>query len=408
MDQELAENYDSIEREIKSSLRSMIASGSKAAISILLNTLNGWPDHPYGFSSVGYHNADGQWVHVTEPPDLSEDAVRNKEQKLIEIILDSVSRGRQVWVYVEMTIKHDVQVRLEKLLRAQGLDVRILRSTSVPSAEREEWIRANAKANVVISNPALVKTGLDLFDRSGSYNFSTLIFYQTGYQLDTLRQAAARSNRIGQWLDCQVHYLFYADTMQESCVSLMAKKASAAQAIDGKLTTSGLAASSSEDTSAAMALAKMLISKEPSQKLVSNWPLAPAAPVPTPVVTASLPGPVVGFAATEKLEEITPKPNLPEQTLPQDRPVLVPSVSSVRYLITEARMKQWTNQSTAIRQAFLASPSKARQMLRQLTVAMLRLDPSEQDRVQQAIGWEDLLNQIQPSQRGDTLAVAGA
>ncbi|MFM7931214.1 MAG: hypothetical protein ACKO9Q_26185, partial [Pirellula sp.] len=109
MDQELAENYDSIEREIRSSLRSMIASGSKAAISILLNTLNGWPDHPYGFSSVCYHNADGQWVHVTEPPDLSEDAVRNKEQKLIEIILDSVSRGRQVWVYVEMTIKHDVQ-----------------------------------------------------------------------------------------------------------------------------------------------------------------------------------------------------------------------------------------------------------------------------------------------------------
>lgn len=425
MDQELAENYDSIEQEIKSSLRSMIASGSKAAISILLNTLNGWPDHPYGFSSVGYHNADGQWFHVTDPPDLSEDILRNKEQKLIEIIRDSVSRGRQVWVYVEMTIKHDVQIRLEKLLRAEGLDVRILRSTSVRPAQREEWIRANAKANVVISNPALVKTGLDLFDRSGSYNFSTLVFYQTGYQLDTLRQAAARSNRIGQWLDCEVHYLFYADTMQESCVSLMAKKASAAQAIDGKLTTSGLAASSDEDSSAAMALAKMLISKEPSQSVVSLSALAPAATVripaldavddaprvltvPMPAPTQPSPTPVVEMDATRNLEEIAPKPILPKQTVPQDRPVLVPSVSSAKYVITEARMKQWTNQSTAIRQAFVASPSKARQMLRQLTVCLRNLDPTEQDRVQQAIGWEDLLSQIQPSSRGGQLAAAGA
>jgi hypothetical protein len=71
-------------------------------------------------------------------------------------------------------------------------------------------------------------------------------------------------------------------------------------------------------------------------------------------------------------------------------------------------MKQWTNQSTAIRQANIESPSKARQMLRQLTVAMRNLDPTEQDRVQQAIGWEDLLSQIQPSSRSGQLAAAGA
>jgi hypothetical protein len=71
-------------------------------------------------------------------------------------------------------------------------------------------------------------------------------------------------------------------------------------------------------------------------------------------------------------------------------------------------MKQWTNQSTAIRQAYMESPSKARQMLRQLTVAMLNLDPIEQDRVQQAIGWEDLLSHIQPGQRGARLAATGA
>jgi hypothetical protein len=398
MDEELAENYDHIEREIKSSLRSMIAAGSKAAISILLNTLSGWPDHPYGFNSVGYFNSVGQWVHVTEPPELDQGTLRNKERKLLELVKDSVARGRQVWIYVEMTVKRDIQVRLESLLKAEGLDVRVLRSNTVKASEREEWIRQNATANVVISNPALVKTGLDLFDRSGVYNFSTLIFYQTGYQLDTLRQAAARSNRIGQWLECEVHYLFYADTMQESCVSLMAQKTNAAQAIEGKLTTSGLAASIEIEASAAMALAKMLIAKNDTQRVAR-----PSVPV-----ASCLPGVTVPTAQILSKSEPIP---LPIQS--PSRPMSHSSQVQPQYVVTEARMKQWVHQANAIRQAFttVAQGSKARQMLKQLAKCLELLAQEERLKVESAMDWGNLCQLAQTTQvplRAVRLEPAGA
>jgi hypothetical protein len=43
---------------------------------------------------------------------------------------------------------------------------------------------------VVLSHPKLVETGLDLFDKGGSYNFPTVIFHQTGYNLFTMQQAS--------------------------------------------------------------------------------------------------------------------------------------------------------------------------------------------------------------------------
>ena len=70
---------------------------------------------------------------------------------------------------------------------------------SVALAEREEWIAEHApQLDVVISHPRLVETGLDLFDKGGRHNFPTLCFYETGYNLFTLRQASRRSWRIGQ------------------------------------------------------------------------------------------------------------------------------------------------------------------------------------------------------------------
>jgi hypothetical protein len=63
----------------------------------------------------------------------------------------------------------------------------VLRS-SVQLARREDWIKRNGPgADVVLSHPKLVETGLDLFDKGGAYNFPTLIFYQTGYNLFTMR-----------------------------------------------------------------------------------------------------------------------------------------------------------------------------------------------------------------------------
>jgi hypothetical protein len=61
-----------------------------------------------------------------------------------------------------------------------------------------------------LSHPKLVSTGLDLFAKAkGGHNFATIVFYETGYDLFTLCQAARRAWRIGQPLDCCVYYFYY-------------------------------------------------------------------------------------------------------------------------------------------------------------------------------------------------------
>lgn len=82
-----------------------------------------------------------------------------------------------------------------------------------------------AGAEVVIGNPRLVQTGLDLYD------FPTLAFYQTGYSIYSLRQASRRSWRIGQEKDVHVHYLYYRPTLQEKAMRLMGSKLKASLAI---------------------------------------------------------------------------------------------------------------------------------------------------------------------------------
>jgi hypothetical protein len=95
----------------------------------------------------------------------------------------------------------------------------------------------------MISHPMLVATGLDLFNHQHRYNFNNLAFYQTGYDLFTLRQASRRGWRIGQDRDCTVTYGYYTGTMQATGMHLMSRKMLAAlQLEEGSISEEGLAA----------------------------------------------------------------------------------------------------------------------------------------------------------------------
>lgn len=93
----------------------------------------------------------------------------------------------------------------------------------------------------MICNPSLVETGLDLLA------FTTIIFYQIGYNLFTMRQASRRSLRLNQPNNVTVYFMYYKDTTQEAVLSLMANKLQAAMAIEGKFTEEGLNAMSNND-----------------------------------------------------------------------------------------------------------------------------------------------------------------
>jgi SNF2 family DNA or RNA helicase len=75
----------------------------------------------------------------------------------------------------------------------EGLKVATL-SASVAAEKREDWVadQVDRGIDVLITNPELVKTGLDLLE------FPTIVFLQSGYNVYTLQQAARRSWRIGQ------------------------------------------------------------------------------------------------------------------------------------------------------------------------------------------------------------------
>ena len=138
--------------------------------------------------------------------------------------------------------------------------VKVLDANKVPTRNRSAWIAKNAPGtDVILSHPQPVRTGLTLFDAMGAHNFPSLIFYETGYDLFTLRQASRRSWRIGQKHPCRVYYLYYRETMQARAMALMAQKLEASLALEGQFSMEGLAAMSADSGSLTMELAKSLV-----------------------------------------------------------------------------------------------------------------------------------------------------
>src|SRR5664279_324402 len=252
MDSELAKAYEELEEDIRSAIRSH--RGNKSLMSILLNTLLLYPDHPYGFEDIWARAFDPETKEyvrflVTTPKNLKEDGLYAKERALVADIREELRQGRRCQVYATYTGEKDVTLRLEAVLRQTGFRVAVLRS-SVATDKREEWYERQLKAGVevVLCHPKLVETGLDLLA------FPTLYFYETGYSLHTLRQASRRSWRIGQRHDVRVKFVTYPGTMQETCLRLMGKKMLVALMMEGKFSGEGLQSlDTDEDLMSAMA-----------------------------------------------------------------------------------------------------------------------------------------------------------
>ncbi len=114
-------------------------------------------------------------------------------------------------------------------------------TSAVPPNKREEWIEKQVQCGiqVLITNPSIVETGLDLND------FTTLYYYNIAYNLFTLRQSSRRSWRINQHAPrIEVYFSYYEGTMQHRAIRLMASKLAVAGIIEGNFTDEGLAAMS--------------------------------------------------------------------------------------------------------------------------------------------------------------------
>jgi hypothetical protein len=258
MDRELQEAYSELEDEMKACL--MENRKNRSVISKMLNTLLLYPDHPFGLGTLygKRRNKDRHWETfvIARPRDLPEDRLYSKERRLIEIVKAELAEGRLCHVFAVYTKTHDVPARISEVLSRAGIRTAILRA-SVPTTQREAWYAKKVAegVQVVICHPKLVETGLDLLD------FPTLIFYETGYSLHTLRQSSRRSWRIGQDRPVKVIFLCQEGTMQTKCLRLMGKKLLVALTLEGKFAGEGLHDIEDDDDMLA-AMARELVQKD--------------------------------------------------------------------------------------------------------------------------------------------------
>lgn len=182
-------------------------------------------------------------VEAVYSPQLDESFISPKEEALIELVRNETAQGRKCLVYVSFS-NCGVGDRVRKLLD-EALSDKVVESlnASIAADKREAWIKGHP-CDVLIANPELVKTGLDLLE------YPSIVFYETGYNTNTLRQASRRAWRIGQKQDCKVFFMTYVGTPQEVALKLMSRKIKAANSIEGRLisTSSELGAFAAETT----------------------------------------------------------------------------------------------------------------------------------------------------------------
>ena len=246
----------------------------KLSVSDVLCTVKvpGSDVHTVGYWDKPKNKDIKNWCGVVTPKPIGDDTVYPKEQALVDICKLHKRAGHQTWVYCQMTGKRNVMPRLKAILSREGLKVGIMRSDDVEPKEREEWIAKNGREfDVMICFPKLVSTGLDLFSKvQGGHNYNCIVFYETGYKLNEMRQAARRAWRIGQPRDCYIYYLYYQETMQHRAMSLMSRKMAAALALEGEFSEEGLAALSGEGDEQ-MALAKSMSEKIDDADMQRSW-----------------------------------------------------------------------------------------------------------------------------------------
>lgn len=219
--------YDDFKCQIMSKIGPLMTYETRMKLASAVNMLWSLPDRVR-------HNNCAKDMAYSEAIELD---TLPKEEKLLAIIKEAKAKNRKVWVFAENTDRRDILKETAEFLNKRGIKTEILRSYTTPPKNRENWIQKRLEQNdadAFLSNPSLVKTGLDL------YEFQDLVFYQTGYNIYTLRQASRRSWRLGQKESINAHFLCYADSAQSDAMKLIANKLVTSLAVEGDLSESGL------------------------------------------------------------------------------------------------------------------------------------------------------------------------
>ena len=163
-----ARGYRTLADGLRAAVRAALARGSKRLLGTYLQALLTYPDACAAGETV-LDPATG--AIIAHAPPLPEGAIYPKERALLDLVARARGRGRRVLVYLTHTEARDLSPRLVGLLAGAGSAVAVLKAGTVPPERREAWVeaRVRAGADVLLTHPRLVATGLDYVEyRSAS------------------------------------------------------------------------------------------------------------------------------------------------------------------------------------------------------------------------------------------------
>lgn len=244
MDPELRKAYQKIITTVRSSVIRGHGYGDRRRVRNALMTATMFLDQPFGLDTSMQQYTPPETVGEAERArqmeykriELSDKIIRNKEKELVRLVKKHKEKGEKILIYIEYTNKLDLAGRLQRILAKEGIRASYM-DASVKQTERQSWLEAVAgkgEADAVILNPGLVEVGLNLLD------YTTIIFYEVGTKVTTVRQASQRSNRINQTKPVTVYFMYYRNTIQEDTLGAISQKMTASKAVEGDFTESAL------------------------------------------------------------------------------------------------------------------------------------------------------------------------
>ncbi|MDV2114894.1 SNF2-related protein [Alcaligenes faecalis] len=252
MSQAQDEAYQRMAKHLVYELKKALAQKDNSLLGVVMNTLLAWPECCFRPETVRHPRSKA--VLFSQGPVFQESELTPKEQQLLDLCKQEKAQGRKVLVYSIYSGTRDTTARLKSHLEMNGFKVAVLRA-SVDAARREDWVADQVERgiDVLVTNPELVKTGLDLLE------FPTIVFMQSGFNVYTLMQAGRRSWRIGQKHPVKVVFLGYSGSSQVECLRLMAKKIAVTQSTSGDMPDCGLDVLNDAGDSIEVQLAKQLL-----------------------------------------------------------------------------------------------------------------------------------------------------
>lgn len=216
--------YITLASTLEEELHERIKQGDNSLLGAYLQSLLAYPNACFREEIV----RDKTGEIVASAPALDDATLFPKEEWLVKLACAEKEKGRRLIVFCRQTGTRDITPRLKGLLQREGIKSVVL-TASVGTQAREEWLRKKLSdgMDVLITNPKLVETGLDLVA------FQSTAFYELDYSVYTMQQAARRTWRLGQVDDVVVYYAVYADTMEHRAMGLVAQKLAAAMLLTG-------------------------------------------------------------------------------------------------------------------------------------------------------------------------------